>query len=539
MEGQIELGEEYALKQGYAVVARLREDDKGASGADINLPQLNEVRAMAQAGAFDVLVVREIDRLSRSLAKQLIIEQELKRHGVRIEYVMGEYPDTPEGNFMRHIRATVAEYEREKINERVVRGRYGKVKAGSVFVAGHAPYGYSLVEENNKYRLEIVEAEAEVVRTIFESYLRGLSIRKIAKNLTDLGVPTYTDNHPDYKAWLGKKQRAEGSWGQGTVRHMLMNETYAGTWHYGKNIGRGGAKKRPKAEQAAVSVPVIVGRDVWEAAQAMRTTNRSVRRHASGYNYLLKGHIFCQHCGHRMGARTSHVGGKVYAYYRCNAYRSELVDECAQSSVYFPANVVDAVVWKWLAALLTDPEQLRLGLETYQNNKEKSIAPQRARLRLIEEMLTTERAKLERLLDLYLAGEFPKELLVERRTRLEDQIKALENEALVLRGSIELETISQAQIDLVQQFGEEITNELEAAGEDAELMQQIISIVNLQVHLNAQDGEKVAVVYCGIGKENLALMGTTTCGRCRYSSPRLVPPAPGQSAPARAPRRSR
>ncbi|MEX1018731.1 MAG: recombinase family protein [Litorilinea sp.] len=145
---------------------------------------------MAESQAFDVLIVREIDRLSRSLAKQLIIEQELKKQNVEIEYVMGDYPDTPEGNFMRHIRATVAEYEREKINERVIRGRYSKVKAGSVFVSGHAPLGYKLVQENNQYRFEIEEAEAEVVRMIYNLYLSGLSARKIAVRLSDLGVPS-------------------------------------------------------------------------------------------------------------------------------------------------------------------------------------------------------------------------------------------------------------------------------------------------------------------------------------------------------------
>ncbi|MCA9474119.1 MAG: recombinase family protein, partial [Nitrospira sp.] len=82
LEGQIAMGEEFANNRGYHIVARLCEDDKGASGADINLPKLNEIREMAQNSQFDVLIVREIDRLSRSLAKQLIVEQELKRHGV-------------------------------------------------------------------------------------------------------------------------------------------------------------------------------------------------------------------------------------------------------------------------------------------------------------------------------------------------------------------------------------------------------------------------------------------------------------------------
>ncbi len=45
---------------------------------------------MARNGEFDILVAREIDRFARGLAKQLIIEQEFKRYGVQIEYVMGK-----------------------------------------------------------------------------------------------------------------------------------------------------------------------------------------------------------------------------------------------------------------------------------------------------------------------------------------------------------------------------------------------------------------------------------------------------------------
>ena len=79
LAGQLEMGREYAREHGYTVVAELAEDDRGASGAAIDLPELTRVRDMAQADEFDVLVVREIDRLSRNLAKQLIVEEELRQ----------------------------------------------------------------------------------------------------------------------------------------------------------------------------------------------------------------------------------------------------------------------------------------------------------------------------------------------------------------------------------------------------------------------------------------------------------------------------
>ena len=77
LDGQIQMCREYAEGNGWSVVAELAEDDRGASGAELDLPKLNEMLGMARRGEFDILVVREIDRLSRSLPKQLFIEDEI------------------------------------------------------------------------------------------------------------------------------------------------------------------------------------------------------------------------------------------------------------------------------------------------------------------------------------------------------------------------------------------------------------------------------------------------------------------------------
>ena len=69
LDSQIEMAREYAEKHGYKIIEALKEDDRGASGASFELEQLKRVREMAARQEFDVLVVRELDRLSRNLAK--------------------------------------------------------------------------------------------------------------------------------------------------------------------------------------------------------------------------------------------------------------------------------------------------------------------------------------------------------------------------------------------------------------------------------------------------------------------------------------
>jgi len=222
LQGQLEMARQYALAKGYTIVAELAEDDKGASGAAFELPQLNHIREMAAEGAFDVLVPREIDRLSRNLAKQLIVEEELRRAGVSIEYAIGgAYPDTPEGRLSKHMRATIAEYEREKIVERTARGKQNKVKSGSVLVANRPPYGYRVAEVDGKTMLTVYEPEAHVVRLMFTWYIEGegdggpLSLRTIARKLTEIPIPTYADIHSQHK------KRGLGYWQASTVSQIL------------------------------------------------------------------------------------------------------------------------------------------------------------------------------------------------------------------------------------------------------------------------------------------------------------------------------
>jgi DNA invertase Pin-like site-specific DNA recombinase len=134
LRGQLDLCRNHARSKGWNVIAEFAEDDRRASGARLDLPKLNEMLELARRGEFDVLVVREMDRLARSLPKQLYVEEVLARAGIDIDYVLGAFPDTHEGNFLKNVRAAVAELERLKARERSERGKLQAVRSGSTLV---------------------------------------------------------------------------------------------------------------------------------------------------------------------------------------------------------------------------------------------------------------------------------------------------------------------------------------------------------------------------------------------------------------------
>ena len=520
LAGQLNMGRDYALSKGYEIVAELAEDDRGASGASLDLEELNRVREMARGGEFDVLVIREIDRFARSLAKQLIVEEELKRSGVEIEYVLGEYPDTPEGSLMKNVKASVAEYERLKITERTTRARRLKAEDGHVMVHGSPPYGYETAEIDGRRTLEVYEPQARIVRLIFSWYTEGdgngktLAIRAIAEKLTDLGVAK-------------PKNRALKHWAPSTVGKILQNEVYVGRWYYRKSqsLGGGRREKRPRDQWILVTVPPIVSAGTFEAAQRRKEKNKGGTRKAK-HRYLLSGRVSCATCGYSYGGMTTSStspSGKHYSYpFYVHAFGYYLPKDVTCKRTYFHAGHLHAAIWERLKSWLCDPKALAAGLDAYRTKKEKGSKPLHDRLTIVDDLLTDATAQLERLLDLYLTGDLPKTMLIERKERLETTVAALERERSSLLATLEAHTLTEEQTQSIFDFASRVAQTLNLGDNDPDIRERVAELVQLQAKLEVKDGEKIAHISCVLGEDSLrmASTGSRARGTCQVEGSR-------------------
>jgi hypothetical protein len=89
----------------------------------------------------------------------------------------------------------IAEYERAQIAERCRRGKKHMAQQGGVNVLSGAPYGYRYVRKSDTSGAfyEVMEAEARVVRMVFEIYTQQrLSINAIARLLNERRIATRT-----------------------------------------------------------------------------------------------------------------------------------------------------------------------------------------------------------------------------------------------------------------------------------------------------------------------------------------------------------
>lgn len=97
--------------------------DHGVSGAKTTRPALDAMMADAKRRRFDVLVCWRLDRLGRNLKHLVTMLDEVQALGIAfVSLHEGIDATTPAGRLQLHILAAIAEFERGRIQERVLAG---------------------------------------------------------------------------------------------------------------------------------------------------------------------------------------------------------------------------------------------------------------------------------------------------------------------------------------------------------------------------------------------------------------------------------
>jgi DNA invertase Pin-like site-specific DNA recombinase len=97
--------------------------DLGVSGTKDKRPALDGLLRDAKRRRFDVLVCWRLDRLGRNLKHLITLLEELQALGVAfVSLTEGIDATTPAGRLQLHILGAIAEFERERIRERVLAG---------------------------------------------------------------------------------------------------------------------------------------------------------------------------------------------------------------------------------------------------------------------------------------------------------------------------------------------------------------------------------------------------------------------------------
>lgn len=189
-------------------------EDAGYSAKNTDRPDYQRMMARVRTGEFSHLLVWKIDRISRNLLDFAAMYAELKKLGI-VFVSKNEQFDTSSamGEAMLKIILVFAELERNMTSERVSAVMLSRANDG-IWNGGKVPFGYAYDKDSKQF--SIIEDEAQVVLHIYDLYESVKSLTTVAKALNEKGV----------------RSRTGKPWNPTTVRTMLTNPFYAGTYRY-------------------------------------------------------------------------------------------------------------------------------------------------------------------------------------------------------------------------------------------------------------------------------------------------------------------
>lgn len=361
----------FAHSQGYSVSEELIFEDDGYSGASLVRPGLERVRDLAAEGQLHAVLVYAPDRLSRKYAYQVLLVEELAGHGVETVFVKAPAMATPEDQLLVQFQGMIAEYERAQILERSRRGKRHRARQGQVSVLSGAPYGYRYVRKTDEAAAyyEIIEAEAAVVRLVYERYtVHPMSIGAITRWLNERGVPP---------------RKRCGRWERSSVWAMLRNPAYKGTACFGKTriaprqritrplrlrggiAARNSANhERPREEWIEIPVPAIIRDETFALAQERLERNKVHAPRRTITPSVVQGLVSCSKCGYALSRTSTRSSARTIHYYRClgsDAWRHLGGPVCDNRPVR--QDLLDQVVWAEIIKLLETPSLIQEELE--------------------------------------------------------------------------------------------------------------------------------------------------------------------------------
>lgn len=346
-----------AIKDGFTEsnIIILEDKESAVKLSEEERNGLNKLKWHIEHDDISCVYAYEISRISRQPSTLYSIRDYLIKHHVQL-IILNPYMKmlnddgtlSSTANIFFGIFSSMAENEGYIRKARMARGR-AKAKSLGRHTGGQVPIGYS-INKDKKYVID--EEGAEIVRRIFNDYISGVSIRTIVKTLQKEG------------------------WRRNTSEHTLTNSVFKilhREYYCGDNAH-----------------PQIISREIFDAADNKCKDARVYIKNPNN-NALLKGLLRDKETNHLMSAKYT------TNQYICKRYGNVSI------SIDFIDMIVCGVAREWYNIIYV------VKADEFREQIKGQIATQDNIIKTMEQNITDNQDKIDRIEERYIMGKINKE----------------------------------------------------------------------------------------------------------------------------------
>lgn len=306
--------------------------DEGITGTSTKKrDDFNRMIRKCRQKKIDLILTKSISRFARNTLDSLKYIRALKELGIGIIFEK-ENINTLEMDteLIITFMSAFAQSESESISANVRWGKRQAMKEGKTSVNFKKLYGYFLDSEGNP---QVDSDKAEVIRSIFNRYLQGASLRMIRQELEAAGIPNPAGSE---------------KWGIDQIRNILSNEKYCGDVLMQKTFIQDCISKKVVKNTGQLPMyliqnnhPAVISRDVYQAVQAEKARRSasaspskktsSTGRTCYASKFALSERLVCGECGTLYRRCTWKRNGKTRIVWRCVSRLDYGTKYCHQS----------------------------------------------------------------------------------------------------------------------------------------------------------------------------------------------------------------
>lgn len=294
--------------------------DEAKTGTKDTRSEFTRMVNDARKGKIDLILTKSISRFARNTVTLLETARELKSLGIDIFFEKENlHTMSNEGELMLSIIASMAQEESRQVSENMKWRIKQDFKSGIIW-GGKNCYGYRVVDKKHI----VVPDEAEVVKNIFDWYIKGLGFNAIAKRLNEQKIPPM----------CGKK------WIPSVVMGILGNIHYTGSLMLQKTFTNNHIEKLTKINRGEFpkyfvenAHEAIIPMEVFERVAAIRRERHEYfvkcENNGIAHGYAMAGMLYCGKCGRVYKHRKT----KCNQYWICSNYNEHGKTECPSRQV--------------------------------------------------------------------------------------------------------------------------------------------------------------------------------------------------------------
>lgn len=261
--------------------------DNGITGTEMEYrDDFNRMYRDCADGKIDLILTKSISRFARNTYDCIDMTRKLKILGVDVIFEK-ENVDTSKMTSETELAAlsSMAQEESISLSQNVQMGIRHRMKNGT-FKQGCLPYGYYL-GENGEWKIN--EEQAKIVRIIFNAYMGGTSLGKIANELNRAGVPKGNGSVEWEEKRIGyiiKNERYKGD--------ALLQKTYTEDFPF-KSRTNNGEKDMYYVKNHN---PAIVSAETFDKANALlKAQGKRYRPGTAHKEHIFSKMLYCEECG--------------------------------------------------------------------------------------------------------------------------------------------------------------------------------------------------------------------------------------------------